>query len=195
MLTSAEIDKKYMVLMKKCENIFAEKGMEYGATWAIYRWSSLVDQLWMKVKRIRTIEDAPSKIPDSVDIEYMALINYAIVFLIRLGNVDAIASSDQILENIELMDGFSKTEVMELYQKVVKEAFELYQAKNHDYNNAWQDMTVSSITDLIIVKVLRMRQIVRQISNQKKNLRYDDVEQQLFDIINYSIFALIKVAV
>ncbi|MCL2055279.1 MAG: DUF1599 domain-containing protein [Oscillospiraceae bacterium] len=189
MLTSAQIEREYMDIISKCKNIFKVKDMEYGATWAIYRWSSLTDQLWMKIKRIRTIEESGSKIPEPIAVEYIALINYAIIFLFRLKNTALIEPPEKIIENTELLNKCTNEKIMELYELTVKEAYELYQAKNHDYNNAWQDMSSGSITDLIIIKVLRMKNIIKQKNNNIQSL---DVDQQLFDIINYSIFALIK---
>ena len=187
MIPANEMDQAYMKIMDSCESIFREKAMEYGATWTIYRWGSLTDQLWMKIKRIRTIEESDSKIPDPVNIEYIALINYAITFLIRLKNSEYIDSSEKIFKDIQLLNKCSKEDIMRFYKQIVEDSFSLYQAKNHDYNNAWQDMSISSITDLIIVKILRMKHII----GQKADIQYHDVDQQLFDIINYSIFALI----
>jgi hypothetical protein len=188
MLSAETVEREYMDVISKCENVFIEKDTEYGATWTVYRWGSLIDQLWMKIKRIRTIEESGNRIPDTADTEYMALINYALVFLMRLKNTDVIESSDIIIEDIKRLDDYSKENIIALYRIAVKEAFELYSAKNHDYNNAWQDMSVPTITDLIIIKVLRIKNIIRR----KTDIQYNDVDQQLFDIINYSIFALIK---
>ena len=179
--------------MSQCEDIFRAKNEEYGATWIVYRWGSLTDQLWMKIKRIRTIEESGAKIPDPVSIEYKALINYAIAFLIRLKNTDIITPPEKILDDIENIYSYSEEQILRLYKKEADEAFQLYRLKNHDYNNAWQDMSMQSITDLVIVKVLRMKNILKQsdISADIQNKIYKELDSQLFDIINYSIFALI----
>ena len=187
MLTTQQINDRYRRIIASCKEVFEKKGNEYGPTWAVYRWGSLVDQLWIKIKRIRQLENHENRVDEPSLVEYVALVNYAVIFLMRLEGDFALRSSDSIVEDVSLLESINAERVSALYDRVSEKSFELYLAKNHDYNNAWQDMSISSITDMIIVKILRMRHIV----SSPPRLEGKDIAEQLYDVINYSVFSLI----
>ena len=169
---------QYQDAVAKCKSIFMKKTKDYGTAWRILRTSSLTDQLFIKASRIRSIEEkGEQKINEGVDSEYIGLVNYSVMALIQLA-----MPKDAQLE-------LSATETETLYDKYVQDTFELMQAKNHDYGEAWRDMRVSSLTDLILMKLLRVKQIE---DNEGKTLISEGLDANYQDIMNYSIFALIK---
>ena len=182
------MENEFKNLISICEDIFRRKNAEYGPVWAIFRWGSLVDQLWIKAKRIRRIEEKIGHIPEPIEDEYIALINYAIIFLMRIKNTEVFVEPDKLLEDISALDEYTEDQILAIYREMADLSYELCKAKNHDYGNAWRDMAVASITDLIIIKVLRLKHIIKH----NPNISGHDVDQQLYDIINYSALALIK---
>jgi len=151
---------------------------DYGTSWRILRITSLTDQLFIKANRIRTLEElGTSKVDEGVEPEFIALINYSIIGLIQLElGYSAEEESDH-------------DKVAELYEKYFAEAKDLMEKKNHDYGEAWRDMRVSSLTDLILMKLLRVKQIE---DNEGETLISEGIDANFYDIINYSVFALIK---
>lgn len=169
---------QYRKAIKSCRVIFEKKTLDYGTAWRILRTHSLTDQLFIKAKRIRTIEETGlQKIEDGVEGEFMGLVNYSIMALIQLEMGDA--------SEIEMLTG----EVMKKFEHYSETALKLMQDKNHDYGEAWRDMRVSSFTDLILMKLLRIKQIE---NNEGQTLISEGIDANYFDIINYAIFALIK---
>ena len=170
---------EYDLVMAKCKDIFIKKMKDYGCAWRILRLSSLTDQIFIKAQRIRSIEmnDGHQKVGEDIRNEFIGIINYSIIALIQLEKGIA-EQPDMETEEIEAM-----------YNKLAKEANELMQAKNHDYGEAWRDMRVSSLTDLILQKLLRVKQIE---DNKGETLISEGIDANYFDIINYAIFALIK---
>lgn len=164
--------------MAVCRELFEQKAQDYGTSWRILRPSSLTDQLYIKAKRIRSIEEkGEQRVADSVKGDYMGLINYSIMALLQL--------TLPIDSELEMPVG----QLLSLYDAQVARSRELLLAKNHDYGEAWRDMRISSITDLILQKLLR----VRQIENQGgQTLVSEGLDANYLDIINYAIFALIK---
>lgn len=163
-----------------CRALFLKKNKDYGTAWRILRPSSLTDQLFIKAKRIRGIEEnGITKIDEGAKSEYIGLVNYSIMSLIQL-ELDKDAP-------LELEEKY----VMQLYDKHHNETFELMKNKNHDYGEAWRDMRRSSLTDLILMKIFRIKQIE---DNQGKTLVSEGLEANYQDIINYSVFALIKMS-
>ena len=141
-------NKQYDEEIGKCKDIFLNKFKDYGAAWRILRPSSLTDQLYIKACRIRSIDEkGVRKVNEPIDLEYMALVNYSIMALIQLelGKIDDMSMS---LKEVEIY-----------FDKYAAQAKELMMNKNHDYGEAWRDMRISSITDLIIMKLLRAKQI------------------------------------
>lgn len=161
----------------KCRSIFEKKNKDYGTAWAVLRLPSLIDQLFIKAKRIRSIEEQESqKVNDPVTDEFIGLVNYSVMALMQLNEQDK-------LENMPA------AELHKMYDYYLEKAKELMLAKNHDYGEAWRDMYISSFTDLILMKLLRIRQIIE---NKGQTLISEGIDANLYDIINYAIFALIK---
>lgn len=171
--------KQYDLVMAKCKDIFIKKMKDYGCAWRILRLSSLTDQIFIKAQRIRSIEmnDGRQKVGEDIRNEFVGIINYSIIALIQLE------------KGIADQPDMQTEEVEAYYKKLTQEANELMQAKNHDYGEAWRDMRVSSLTDLILQKLLRVKQIE---DNKGKTLISEGIDANYFDMINYAIFALIK---
>jgi hypothetical protein len=169
---------EYDVAFAKCKDIFIKKMKDYGCAWRILRLSSLTDQIFIKAQRIRSIEMKGSqKVGEDIRNEFIGIVNYSIIALIQLE------------KGIAEQPDMESEEVQALYEKFYSEANELMQSKNHDYGEAWRDMRVSSLTDLILQKLLRVKQIE---DNEGKTLISEGIDSNYFDMINYSIFALIK---
>ena len=164
--------------MAECRSIFSSKLHDYRASWRILRPSSLTDQLFIKAKRIRQLElTGETLVGEGIRPEFVALVNYGIVGLIQLerGFVDTV--------------DITAEEALQLYDHYAHEALELMKRKNHDYNEAWRDMRVSSYTDLILTKIERIKEIENL---GGATLVSEGIDANLMDIINYSVFGLIK---
>ena len=169
--------KQYDAVVKRCEDIFLKKTHDYGTAWRILRPSSLTDQLFIKAKRIRSIDEkAKQMVEDSIEGDFIGLVNYAYMALIQLELKES--------ENMEL----DPATVRKLFDHQVEIVRNLMVAKNHDYGEAWRDLRISSITDLILMKLLRIRQIE---DNKGKTLASEGLDANYADIANYAIFALI----
>lgn len=169
--------KQYKEIIKTCQSLFEKKTQDYGTAWRILRLPSITDQIFIKAKRIRTIQElGVQKITDDINSEFQGIINYCIMALIQIKLADS-AHMDIPLKELSL-----------LYQEEVKQSLDLFIQKNHDYGEAWRDMRVSSITDIILMKLLRTKQIE---DNQGKTLVSEGVDANYRDMMNYSIFALI----
>ncbi|MGL5891171.1 MAG: DUF1599 domain-containing protein [Bacteroidia bacterium] len=161
-----------------CRDIYVKKLRDYGTAWRVFRTSSLTDQLFIKARRVRTIQEkGTQKIADDVRGEFVALVNYSIMALIQLE-----LTTDSRLE-------LPEAEATALYDKYAAQAKALMENKNHDYGEAWREMRISSLTDLILAKLLRIKQIE---DNNGSTLISEGVDGNYFDIINYSIFVLIR---
>jgi Nucleotide modification associated domain 1 len=161
-----------------CRDIYVKKLRDYGTAWRVFRTSSLTDQLFIKARRVRTIQEkGTQKIADDVRGEFVALVNYSIMALIQLE-----LAKDSRLE-------LPEPEATALYDKYADQAKALMENKNHDYGEAWREMRISSLTDLILAKLLRIKQIE---DNNGSTLISEGVDGNYFDIINYSIFVLIR---
>jgi hypothetical protein len=173
----SQTDAQYTKVITICKEIYSKKTKDYGTSWRILRPSSLTDQLFIKAQRIRTIQETgENKVGETVEGEFMAIVNYCIMALIQLGEKDLTA--------IDLSEG----QAIELYEKYASEAFQLMKKKNHDYGEAWRDMRVSSLTDLILTKILRVKQIE---DNKGTTLISEGIDANYYDMLNYSVFALI----
>ncbi len=172
--TNAEFE----AAIAECRALFEKKLHDYRASWRILRPQSLTDQLFIKAKRIRQLEiTGESLVGEGIRPEFIALINYGIVGLIQLER----GFADQV--------DMDNEEAMVLYDKYSHEALELMKRKNHDYDEAWRGMRVSSYTDLILTKIERIKEI-ENLSGQ--TLVSEGIDANYMDIINYSVFALIK---
>ena len=171
-------DEQYNSIIKICTDIFTKKMHDYGTAWRILRPSSITDQIYIKAQRIRSIETkGSSKIEDDIRDEFIGIVNYAIMGIIQL----ELGPSEEPLAN---------EKALELYEKYFQQAKELMEAKNHDYDEAWRSMRVSSYTDLILMKINRTKQIE---DLQGKTLISEGIDANYFDMINYSVFGLIKI--
>lgn len=172
--TSAQFDE----VILRCKTLFSNKMKDYGAAWRVLRPSSITDQIYIKVNRIRTLQMTDVKmIDESEEDEFIAIVNYSIIGLIQL--------EKGLGENLN----HDPEEIIALYTKYADEAKALMERKNHDYGEAWRDMRVSSITDLIYQKVLRTKQIE---DNNGQTIVSEGLDANYFDMLNYAVFCLIK---
>jgi Nucleotide modification associated domain 1 len=169
---------QYQSVIDKCRATFEKKMNDYGSSWRILRTSSLTDQLFIKAQRIRSIEEKGSQlIGDSVVSEFESLVNYAIIALMQL----ELKPAEEPHMPID--------KAMALYTHYANEAGSLMSKKNHDYGEAWRTMRVSSLTDLILSKIMRIKQIE---DNDGRTLISEGIDSNYYDILNYAVFALIK---
>jgi hypothetical protein len=172
---------EYDAVIKVCKNLFIKKTTDYGTAWRILRPSSITDQIFIKAQRIRTLEEKKvSKVGEDIIGEYIGIINYCVIAMMQL---ELPINAPQELNPADVAINFD--------QKIL-ETKELMFAKNHDYGEVWRDMRVSSLTDLILMKILRVKQIE---DNLGKTLASEGISANYQDMINYSIFALIKLGV
>jgi len=168
---------EYTNVINVCRDIFSKKTKDYGTAWRILRPSSLTDQLFIKAQRIRTIQETgENKVGENIEDEFVAIVNYCIMAIIQL--------REKELVELEI----PAEEAVRFYDKYATEAFELMERKNHDYGEAWRDMRVSSLTDLILQKIFRVKQIE---DNKGATLISEGIDANYFDMLNYSVFALI----
>ncbi len=171
--TLTQYDKQF----KKCRELFENKTIDYGTAWRILRPSSLTDQIFIKANRIRTIQETgEAMIDEGIEPEFIGIVNYCIMALIQL-EIDKDAPMELPAEDTIL-----------LYNQYLENVRDLMQAKNHDYGEAWRDMRISSLTDLILMKVLRTKQIE---DNKGETLVSEGIDANYYDMINYALFSLI----
>ncbi len=175
-----DTNQQYESIIKKCEEIFIKKTKDYGTSWRILRTISIVDQIYIKAQRIRTIqekgEQKVGRVGDDIASEFIGIINYSIIGLIQM----------ELTENDP--EELDVTAAETLYHTYFMAAKTLMQSKNHDYGEAWRNMTQESFVDLILVKLQRMRQII---SNKGKTIISEGLDANYYDMINYAVFALI----
>lgn len=171
--------KQFNNIIAQCRDLYTKKLQDYGPAWRVLRLPSLTDQIFIKASRIRTLQEATERMVDEgEETEFIGIINYAIMALIQL----EIGYADQ--------PDLSTEEAVAFYDKYATMAHDLMMKKNHDYGEAWRDMRVSSITDLIYQKVLRTKSIE---DNKGKTIVSEGLDANYLDMINYSIFALILI--
>ncbi len=172
--TAAEYD----AVIKACKDLFIKKTRDYGTAWRILRLPSITDQIFIKAQRVRTLEEKKiSKVGDDITGEYIGIINYCVIAMMQMDCEP------------ETPTELSAERVSGLYDEHVKATRDLMFAKNHDYGEAWRDMRLSSLTDLILMKLLRVKQIE---DNEGQTLASEGVRANYQDMLNYSVFALIK---
>ena len=169
---------EYKEVISLCKDIFIKKTKDYGTAWRILRLPSITDQIFIKAQRIRSIQEkGTQKVADDIRSEFIGIVNYSIIALIQL----------------QLMDSFDMDldpdYVEKLYNQEVDTTIQLLLNKNHDYGEAWREMRVSSITDIILMKLLRVKQIE---DNLGQTVISEGVEANYRDMINYAVFCLIK---
>ncbi len=171
---------KFAAVIARCRDMYCKKLKDYGASWRIMRPTSLTDQLYIKAKRIRNLEMGNiALVEDDTSSEFVGLINYSIMALIQyeLGFTDTV--------------DIDAEQALALYNKYAAETLELLKRKNHDYNEAWKEMRITSYTDLILTKLNRIKEIE---DNDGATIASEGAPSNYMDIINYSVFALIKLA-
>ena len=168
---------QYKEIVHQCREIFIKKNNDYGTSWRIARASSMTDQLFIKANRIKTLQETQTNmVGDSIEGEFGAIINYCIMAII------------QVRGNDNLPLELNEEQSLKLYNEVANEAYELMLKKNHDYGEAWRDMRITSITDMILMKLLRVKQIE---NNDGKTIISEGIDSNYFDMFNYAVFALI----
>jgi hypothetical protein len=169
--------RQYQDVINTCQVLFEKKTRDYGTAWRILRLPSITDQIFIKAQRIRSIQEkGVQKIDEPIKDEFIGIINYCILALIQM-SLPPDAKLEMPFEELD-----------PLYKKIVRETLELQQNKNHDYGEAWRDMRVTSITDIILMKLLRVKQIE---DNQGKTIVSEGVKANYQDMINYAVFAMI----
>ena len=170
-------DKQYDEIIESCKRIFLKKNNDYGTAWRVLRTISIVDQIFIKATRIRTIQEkGEQKVSDGIAGEFKGIINYAIIGLMQLE-----LTPDDPEEMLE-------EKVTSLFSKIIATSKKLMQDKNHDYGEAWRSMSQESFVDLILMKLQRIRQIL---ANDGKTIMSEGIDANYLDIINYGVFALI----
>lgn len=173
-------EQQFDSVVSECRDIYEKKTQDYGAAWRILRPSSLTDQLFIKANRIRSIQTkGVSKVGESIEGEFVALVNYAAMGLIQLELGFA--------EEVDI----DSAEAVSYYDKYIDESKQLMIRKNHDYGEAWRSMRVSSLVDLILQKIYRTKQIE---DNEGETLISEGIDANYFDMLNYAVFALILIA-
>ena len=168
---------QFHAVVAQCRSLFIDKMKDYGPAWRILRTPSITDQVFIKANRIRTLQTTAEHLVDEgIEPEFIGIINYAAmgVIQLQLGVVDK--------------PDLSSEEATQHYDRVLNEAYELMTRKNHDYDEAWRSMRVSSITDLILMKLLRVKSIE---DNNGKTIVSEGLDANYYDIINYAVFAMI----
>ncbi len=176
----SQTSSQYQAELDKCRSLFLKKTSDYGTAWRILRTSSLTDQIFIKAQRIRTIQESgENKVGEGIEDEFIGIVNYGIMALIQIEK----AGEGELELSLE--------EVTTLYDKHSTITFDLMLKKNHDYGEAWRDMRVSSLCDLILMKILRVKQIE---DNEGATIVSEGIDANYMDMINYAIFALIKMS-
>jgi len=171
---------QYDEALISCRLIFTKKAADYGTSWRVLRMISVVDQMYIKARRIRTIQElGRQRVGERIDDEFRGIVNYAVIGLIQ---IDLGSDSLEDMEGAAVEDWFDRKAAL---------ARKTMQDKNHDYGEAWREMSQESFVDLILMKLVRIRQIL---ANDGQTLVSEGIDSNLIDIINYSLFALILIA-
>ena len=174
----ADTKEQFERVIALCRDLFQKKLADYGPSWRIMRPQSVTDQIYIKANRIRSLEiKGISMINEGIKPEFIAIVNYGVIGLIQLA------------KGLSDTTDMSKEEAMTLYDRYITETKELMYAKNHDYDEAWRGMRISSYTDLILMKIYRTKQIER---NNGQTIVSEGIDANYMDMINYALFGLIK---
>lgn len=170
---------EFSAVISVCRDIFEKKLKDYGTSWRIMRPSSLTDQIFIKARRIRSLEEKGvenSAVNEGIEPEFIGIVNYCAIALIQL--------------DLGAGDPISTSEALNLYDEKIKKATNLMMNKNHDYDEAWREMRVSSFTDIILQKLMRTKEIE---DHHGKTIISEGIDANYMDMINYALFALIKI--
>lgn len=171
-------DTQYREVINQCKSLFLKKNADYGTSWRIMRLPSITDQIYIKASRIRSIQEKGKQmVDDPIHTEFVGIINYCVIALIQ-------ARLEDKSENFEI----SAKVIEDMYDQMVNENIQLLTEKNHDYSEAWREMRISSITDIILMKIHRLKQIE---NNEGRTQVSEGIEANYKDMMNYSVFALI----
>lgn len=171
---------EYNQVIEACKEVFEKKTKDYGTAWRILRLSSITDQILIKAKRIRSIQEkGVMKVQEGIRGEFFAIVNYCVMAQIQ------VQLEEEKVEELELDEKYA----VALYDQKLKETRALLENKNHDYGEAWRDMRVSSMTDIILMKIFRVKQIE---DNEGETLISEGVNANYQDMLNYAVFCLIK---
>lgn len=178
---AANTSQEYDAVIAVCKSLFIKKTRDYGTAWRILRPQSITDQLFIKAQRIRTLEEKKvAKVDEGIIPEYIAIVNYCVIGMTQL----QLTAADPYELDVEVVEAF--------FDRQVDETKSLMMNKNHDYGEAWRDMRISSLTDLILMKLLRVKQIE---DNEGVTLASEGIHANYQDMLNYAVFALIKLDV
>ncbi len=179
MSAATHTSQQYDAVISQCRDIFQKKNTDYGTSWRIMRTSSITDQIFIKAQRIRSIEQkGTQKIQEDIRNEYVGIINYCVIGLIQL--------TLPLTDEVEM----PKDTVMALFESEVQQTKSLMEDKNHDYGEAWRDMRINTFTDLILVKLFRVKQIE---DNKGETIISEGIDANYRDMLNYAVFALIRI--
>ena len=169
---------QYKQVVEECKQLFEKKSKDYGTAWRILRVPSITDQIFIKAQRIRSLQEkGQQRVAEGMRPEFVGIVNYCIMAIIQM-TLDEDAPLEIPYQQLE-----------PLYDQTMNEVIELLENKNHDYDEAWRDMRISSITDIILMKLLRVKQIE---DNQGRTLVSEGIKANYQDMINYAVFCLIK---
>lgn len=181
-MTQVNTDQQYTTVVKSCREIFIKKTKDYGTSWRVYRTISVADQIYIKARRIRNIqENGTQMIDDDIKGEFKGIVNYAVIGLIQLDLLHEDPQND-------CDDELPFEETIKRYDEKIALAKDLMLNKNHDYGEAWRGMSQESFADLILAKILRIKEIIQ---NEGKTLISEGIDANFYDILNYAVFALI----
>ncbi len=181
-------ESQYRQVIQHCKDLFLKKNKDYGTAWRILRLPSITDQVFIKAQRIRTLQEmgatgsSGGRVGEGIEPEFVGIINYCVMALIQLQLATNTSTGPANMD-------IPVVELEQLYDAEVNRVMELLFAKNHDYGEAWRDMRVSSMTDIILMKLLRTKQIE---DNQGATLVSEGIDANYMDMINYAVFCLIK---
>ena len=174
-----DTEKQYQQAVERCKDIFLKKTRDYGTSWRVLRTISIADQLYIKARRIRNLQqNGEGRVEEDKQVEFIAMVNYGIIGLIQLSL------------GADTPEELSPEQAARLYDEKTMLVHDVMRDKNHDYGEAWRDMSQESFTDLILMKILRIRQIV---ANDGSTLISEGIDSNFTDIVNYSLFALILI--
>jgi len=179
----------FEIILTSCRAIFEKKLLDYGPTWLVFRWVSLADQIFIKLSRLRSLEESPGerKIEDTPRDEYYGIINYCLIGLMKEEGV--LPLPEDVLQEPGLLDTVPSGYILARYDAARDRATALLEKKNHDYGEAWRGMATASITDQMLIKIFRIKHML---GSGRTVHADDDLPAQLMDILNYSLFALLK---
>ena len=180
----ADTSAQYEEIIAYCGKVFRDKAMDYGTAWRILRLPSLTDQIYIKANRIRSIQEkGEAKVAEGIIPEFVGIVNYCVMALIQL-EIGVAESQDEVEMDID--------KVTALYDKYIHAAKDLMMDKNHDYGEAWRQMRISSITDIILMKIFRTKSIE---DHQGNTLVSEGLDANYYDMINYAMFCLIRLVI